>query len=102
MPDVPIIERIDSDLEELMERFFENSKKDLNEMQATLDAGDMVTLARMGHTAKGTGYGYGMRGMGDIGLALEEAAKAEDMAQCQEAIGRMEHYLDTVKVEYKN
>lgn len=100
MADTPIIERIDPDLEELMERFFTSSKKDLEAMQSALDMKDFETLTRLGHTAKGTGYGYGFRGMGDIGLALEDASKASDAGAAQAQVDRMAYYLDNVKVEF--
>ncbi|WP_419788249.1 Hpt domain-containing protein [Pseudodesulfovibrio sp.] len=97
-----VIEKIDCDLEPLMPRFFDNSRKDVQGMREALAKGDMETLARMGHTAKGTGYGYGMRTMGDIGVELEAAAKAGDTAACARSIERMSVYLDTVVVEYRS
>ncbi|MBI9081510.1 MAG: Hpt domain-containing protein [Pseudodesulfovibrio sp.] len=100
MVDGPIVEQIDPDLEELMERFFESSRKDLGKMQFALEAKDFTSLIRLGHTAKGTGYGYGFRGMGDIGLELENAAKAQSEDDVRAHIQRMAHYLDTVKVEF--
>jgi HPt (histidine-containing phosphotransfer) domain-containing protein len=99
--DVPIIEQIDSDLEVLMERFFSSSRKELDVMRTALQSGEFSALVRMGHTTKGTGYGYGFRGMGDIGLELEAAARNEDNALCAELLDRLGHYLDTVKVEFK-
>lgn len=98
--DDPIVERIDPDLEELMERFFINSKDDLVKMQEALAAKDFETLTRLGHTAKGTGYGYGFQGMGAIGANLEMAAKAADGAQSQTHVEHMAHYLENVKVEF--
>lgn len=100
MTDTPIIERIDSDLEPLMERFFINSEKDLVEMRTALNAGDFETLARLGHTAKGTGYGYGLMGMGDIGLALENASKIGDVAEVTVQVACMASYLANVQVEF--
>lgn len=100
MGDKTIIERIDPDLEELMERFFINTKLDLEKMQAALISEDFETLARLGHTAKGTGHGYGFTGMGEIGLALELAGKAEDIFQCREHVERMAYYIENVKVEF--
>jgi len=100
MGDAPIVERIDGDLESLMERFFANSNEDTVKMQKALDASDFETLTRLGHTAKGTGYGYGFKGMGNIGVELELAAKAKNVQECQNHISRMSHYLATVKVEF--
>lgn len=100
MADTPIVELIDPDLEELMDRFFANSRKDIVKMRAAYDAGDFKTLARLGHTAKGTGYGYGFSGMGDIGLQLEMAAKEERQAECEEQIEKMVQYIENVRVEF--
>jgi HPt (histidine-containing phosphotransfer) domain-containing protein len=100
MIDTPTTEYISPDLEELMERFFASSRKDLDLMRAALDAEDYPTLARMGHTAKGTGYGYGFRGMGDIGLELEGAAVQRKAGQCRALVERMARYLATVQVKF--
>lgn len=100
MSDGLIIERIDADLEELMERFFDNSEKDLVKMRAALESDDMETLTRLGHTAKGTGYGYGFMGMGDIGLAMENAAKSGDRNEVEAMVERMAYYLENVQVEF--
>ncbi len=100
MDETPIIELIDPELEELMERFFNSSKADLADMQSALDLGDYDTLTRLGHTAKGTGYGYGFRGMGQIGQELEQAAKAGDKTGSQALVNRMGYYLANVKVEF--
>ncbi|MUM76942.1 Hpt domain-containing protein [Pseudodesulfovibrio sp. F-1] len=100
MTEPPIIERIDADLEELMERFFASSRREVEAMRAALAAQDFVTLARLGHTAKGTGYGYGFRGMGDIGLALESAALADDHTGAASQVERLAHYLASVRVEF--
>ncbi|MFH1912668.1 MAG: Hpt domain-containing protein [Pseudomonadota bacterium] len=102
MVETPIIERIDADLEELIERFFAGSRRDVEAMQAALAAGDFSTLIRLGHTAMGTGYGYGFRGMGAIGRALENAAQAGDHAESSAQVERMARYLATVRVEYVN
>lgn len=100
MADEAIIEVIDPDLEVLMERFFANSLEEVEDMRNALRSSDYDTLIRLGHTAKGTGHGYGFKGMGEIGLALEEAAKVHNNAECQNRIEQMAHYLAHVKVEF--
>ncbi len=100
MVNEPIIECIDPDLEVLLERFFVNSREDVVGMRQALDKLDYETLARLGHTAKGTGHGYGFAGMGEIGLQLEQAAKGCDAVECGVWVERMAHYLDHVKVEF--
>ncbi|WP_319543644.1 Hpt domain-containing protein [uncultured Pseudodesulfovibrio sp.] len=100
MPDSPIVERIDPDLEELLPRFFEVSMKDLESMQTALGEGDFETLNRLGHTSRGTGCGYGFKGMGEIAHAIERAAKAGDVESGREHIQRLFQYFERVQVVF--
>lgn len=101
MPELPVIvEHIDSGLEELLDRFFELSRVDLDQMQAAVDNGDFETLVRLGHTAKGTGHGYGFHGMGDIGGAIEQAALGRDLEAVNSHVDRMRHYLENVQIKF--
>lgn len=100
MISTPIIEWIDPGLEDLMERFFAGSNQDLVKMRVTLERGDFEALARLGHTAKGTGFGYGFKGMGEIGRDLEKAAREQDRSACAEQVQRMKYYLDNVEVRF--
>jgi len=101
MSDSPIIEFIDPDFEELLPRFFEVSMEDLEKMQAALGEGDFETLNRLGHTTRGTGCGYGFKGMGEIARAIELAAKTCDFEGGREHIGRLFQYLEQVQVEFR-
>ncbi|XXJ20132.1 Hpt domain-containing protein [Desulfovibrio caledoniensis] len=100
MPEYPEVERIPSDLEELLDRFFDVSRQDLEQMRNALHAGDFDTLVRLGHTARGTGSGYGFKGMGMIGHEIELAAKQRDPEALERHMDTLAHYLDTVRVEF--
>lgn len=100
MPEIPIVERIHPDLEELLDRFFVVSRSDLDKMVEALDAGNFEELLRLGHTAKGTGSGYGFKGMGVIGRMIEAAASEGDLHAAREHVNSLARYLDTVKVEF--
>lgn len=100
MPDFPIVEHIDPDLKGLLERFFELSQGDLQQMRDAVEERDFDTLVRLGHTARGTGHGYGFTGMGQIGTAIEEAALGRDMESASAQVELMRRYLETVRVEF--
>ena len=100
MPEYPIIERIHPDLEELLDRFFTVSRRDLEKMAEAMALRDFEELIRLGHTAKGTGSGYGFKGMGAIGRQLELAASAGDLDGVREPVDNLARYLDTVQVEF--
>lgn len=77
-----------------------NTRADLDKLRQALEAGDLAELRRMGHTIKGTGYGYGFRGMGALGQLLEEDAKKGDFAKIGARIDDFAEYLDNVVVEF--
>jgi HPt (histidine-containing phosphotransfer) domain-containing protein len=99
MSEHPEVERIPADLEELLDRFFDVCRQELEQMRNALREGDFDTLARLGHTARGTGSGYGFKGMGRIGREIELAAQNRDSDALEEHMDTLAHYLDTVQVE---
>ena len=100
MSNYPIIERIHPDLEELLDRFFAVSRTDLDKMVSAMELRDFEELIRLGHTTKGTGSGYGFKGMGVIGREIELAASARDLSGVRAQVDNLARYLDTVQVEF--
>lgn len=93
-----VIERVNAELEPIIERFMENSRHDLVAMRASLKHGDYDTIQRLGHNCKGAGYGYGFVGMGDIGVRIEAAAGKRDNLSVATELDSLQHYLETVEV----
>jgi HPt (histidine-containing phosphotransfer) domain-containing protein len=102
MSEYPDVEKIPSDLEELLDRFFDVSRQDLEQMRKALNGRDFETLVRLGHTARGTGSGYGFKGMGKIGHEIEMAAMNRDSDALERHMDTLARYLDTVRVEFDN
>ena len=102
MEDDTIVECINGDLSALIDRFMLNTREDLAKMRWAFDQGDMEELQRLGHTIKGTGYGYGFRGMGDLGKLLEEDVKSGDINGVGARIDAFANYLDRVVVEFED
>ncbi len=100
MADAELIEHIDADLEELIPRFMENTRKDVAGLRRALESGDFETVKRLGHSTKGAAYGYGFTGLGEIGLKIETVAPGKNRSQLTGLIAEMEHYLDHVKVAF--
>jgi HPt (histidine-containing phosphotransfer) domain-containing protein len=94
-------ERIDAELEELIPLFLENTRKELDAMKASLDSEDFETLRRLGHSTKGAAFGYGFEGMGNIGLQIEDAAKAGSTSQAKVLVEELANYIDSVEIVYE-
>lgn len=100
MSEGKVIERLSSDLEPLVERFMSNSSSDLEAMRLSLKHGDFETVQRLGHNAKGAGFGYGFVGLGKIGSRIEAAAEVGDAETIALELQKMSHYLNVVEVEF--
>lgn len=96
-----IVEIIKDELAPIIPRFMDNSKQELAAMAQALDAGDFETLSRLGHNAKGAGFGYGFKGMGEIGRKIELSAKDADERACRGAMDELQQYLEHVEVQYQ-
>ncbi len=94
-------ERIDADLEELIPLFLENTRKELEAMKNALEEEDFETLRRLGHSTKGAAFGYGFEGMGNIGLKMEDAAKAASPLQLKNLLQELDDYIENVEIVYE-
>jgi hypothetical protein len=54
----------------------------------------------LGHRMKGSGAGYGLQRITDVGAALEEAAVREDARTIGEQSRNLEEFLSRVEVVY--
>jgi hypothetical protein len=70
--------------------FLANRKVDLARMKDALSAFDFATIQHIGHNCKGIGTGYGFPEISSIGASIEVAAKAQDAAAAEAAIGEFE------------
>lgn len=73
------------DWADLQEFFFSDLEPKLPEMQRLIEAGDCTTLARIGHSLKGSGGGVKLPRFTELGKVLEDAGKAADLTAIEKA-----------------
>jgi HPt (histidine-containing phosphotransfer) domain-containing protein len=93
-----IIARIDADLIDLVPGYIENRRKDVPAILDALGRGDMECVWIIGHSMKGSGGGYGLHTVSEVGAALEQAAKVSDADAVTRALARLQDYLARVEV----
>ncbi len=93
--------RVDPDLEDLIPGFLENRRKDLQQLNGALKAGDFDVIRTLGHKMKGDGGGYGFQRITEIGAALEQAAKEKRVQEIRRQVVELTGYLDRVEVVYE-
>lgn len=91
---------VDPALESIMDRFLAIRRRELEEMEAALAAGDMDSLRLLGHRMKGCCTSYGMPCLSELGAIIEEAAKSEKGSDAAGPIAQVADYLDNVDIQY--
>lgn len=93
---------IEAELGPLIPRYLENRRRDLVQIQASLAALDFEDLARIGHGMKGSGGGYGLDFISDLGGRMECAARAGDAAAVHQQHAELSDYLDRLVVHFED
>lgn len=93
---------IDSELQEIIPAFFDNTRQEIEELAEATALGDYDTMQRLGHSIKGSSLGYGFEGLAAIGRKIEDAARqGHDVTAVQELIQEALAYIDKVVVIYR-
>ena len=93
--------RVNSSLAELVPRFLENRRRDVATIAAALKHADYENVRILGHNMKGTGAGYGLNRITEIGASLEQAAGRREPEEIRARAAELARYLDGLHVEYE-
>lgn len=94
-----IVVKVDPDIADLVPGFLANRAREVEALRAALAGPDLAALARIGHTLKGVGGGYGFPAISEIGERIEEAAGAGQTGLVRQAVAELADYLARVRVE---
>ena len=73
--------------------FLSNRRRDLERLLAAVASQDFSTVQSIGHDCKGTGTPYGFPEISRLGLAIETAARSQDLEQVTASIREFEQCL---------
>ena len=96
-----IIVRVEARLEKILPNFLAKRREDIKSMLEVLEQGDYETIRVFGHRMKGTGGGFGLDAITDLGESLEQAAKKPDTEDIRMLLGRFSTYLERLEVVYE-
>jgi HPt (histidine-containing phosphotransfer) domain-containing protein len=91
---------VDAALEPIVPRFFELKKEDVRSIGEALEKRDYETIARVGHSMKGAGAGYGFDYISEIGRNIESAGKAGNAESVKRWAEELSAYIGNVEVIY--
>ncbi len=84
----------DPTLNDFVAGFQENREKEITLLKRLLDEKDMDGLRKLGHNWKGFSRPYGYLALERLGIALEKAALAGDITQCQSLFDDFLFYIE--------
>jgi len=93
---------LDRKIAKLIPRFMINKKQDARQMLEALANGDMQDLKKQAHTVKGSSWMYGFTHLGNLCLALEKSAVADDTTRAKQLIDEISAYLDTLQIHFQD
>jgi HPt (histidine-containing phosphotransfer) domain-containing protein len=94
------IEKIDCELEPLIEKFMKNSWSDFEIMQNAYSKKNYTEIQRIGHNIKGSSLNYGFLLMGELGRKIEISAAGENDVELEGLLNVFKDYLENVVVEF--
>jgi CheY-like chemotaxis protein len=93
--------QVDGRLRNLVARFLANCARDLAQLRAALDGGDLAATRKIGHSLGGAGGSYGFEEITRLGRAIEERSLRGDAASVGSLAAQLEDYLARVEPEYR-
>jgi len=92
--------RVDSRLRELMPWFLDKRRKEVGVILSALEQSDFEIIRTLGHNMKGSGGGYGLPKVTDLGAAIESAAQQAKIDQVRQLATELGDYLSRLDITY--
>jgi len=93
-----IVVHVDAILERLLPKFLARRRQDVTFIVEELEREGFAALEKLGHNLKGTGRGYGLDGISEIGALLERAAQDHDTEVIRAQATALDDYLRRVRI----
>lgn len=98
LPD-PIRIRVEEDLRDVVPGYVGKRRTDVAIYRAALDAGDFDAIRKLAHNMKGTGSGYGLPRLTELGASIEAAASRSDASATREHVEEFALFIARVELE---
>ncbi|OGR64179.1 MAG: hypothetical protein A2X31_12985 [Elusimicrobia bacterium GWB2_63_22] len=92
--------RVDGELADIIPAYLAHRREELAQLPALLAAGDFDALRVIGHKMRGSGGGYGLDLLTEIGERMENSAKTKDKSALAAQAAELKEFLDNVEVQF--
>lgn len=90
----------DPEFQELIRQYVQYLNDTFSEAKQNLTEADFLKIQKFGHNLKGSGGGYGLMGISEIGQQIEEASKSQDKSLLSELFSQFETELIAAQKKY--
>ncbi|MBI5742943.1 MAG: Hpt domain-containing protein [Elusimicrobia bacterium] len=91
---------VDEDLKDLVPLYLQSRREELPRISTLLDAGDFNALWGIAHKLHGSGGGFGLDYLSELGESMERAARACDRQEMSALAAKLKEFLDSVEIRY--
>lgn len=90
----------DPEFQKLIRQYVQYLNDTFSEAKQNLTEADFLKIQKFGHNLKGSGGGYGLMGISEIGQQIEEASKSQDKSLLSELFSQFETELIAAQKKY--
>jgi len=87
-------------LEPIMPGYLDLTRADVTRLTSGLAEEAYVDIALIGHGLKGSGKGYELDKISELGEQIEKAAEGENRSEIERLIGELSHFLENIDIFY--
>jgi len=92
---------VDKDLAELIPGYLEARRREIPELFALHSAGDLSSLSKAGHKLAGSGGGYGLDRISELGGQIETLANGGDAAGVAARLAELKEFVENLEIVYR-
>ena len=78
--------------------YINRRKSDLIECNRALETGDFTFLEKIGHQIKGNAQSFGFDSLAPIGVALENAARSQDLPRTKTIVFKLSKAIENIVI----
>lgn len=93
---------VDGDLAELMPIYLQSRRDELERLPELLKQGDFTQLQGIGHKLRGSGGGFGLDFLTELGKRMEAAGSAADKQALAAQVAELKAFLESLQIEFSH
>ena len=92
---------VDKDLRDIVPGYIERRLREIPELHAFHSAGDLESIRKIGHKLAGSGDGYGLARISELGAQMETLSRAGDAAGVAARLAELSDYVENLEIVYE-